>query len=110
MPKLTKYGYIILGEGYKPPQHNAAINSPSFSSTIICADSVETAIIVAKKMVKDGIEVIELCGEFGQNGAFQIINAINCKIPVGYVSFNGYEHDKLTDFLGNDQSDDVTNQ
>ncbi|MGL1922223.1 MAG: DUF6506 family protein [Hyphomicrobiales bacterium] len=110
MPKLTKYGYIILGEGYIPPIHNATIESKQFSSTVICAETIESAAIVAKKMVKDGIEVIELCGEFGQTGAFQIINAINCKVPVGYVSFSGYEHDKLTDFLSKDESDDVTNQ
>ena len=99
MTQLTKYGYIILGNGYAPAQHNANINSPQFSSTIICVDTIKAAIKVAKKMVADGIQVIELCGGFGQSGAFEIINAINCKVPVGCVSFSGYEHDKLTDFL-----------
>lgn len=102
MPKLTRYGYIILGEGYEADKHQAAISSAQFSSTIICVQSVSQAVIAAKKMVQDNIEVIELCGEFGQSGAFQIINAIDCKVPVGYVSFAGYEHDKLTDFLGQD--------
>ena len=102
MAKLTKYGYIILGEGYQAAQHRATINSPQFSSNIICAETIKDAIIIAKQMVQDGIEVIELCGEFGQSGAFQIVNAIDCKVPVGYVSFAGYEHDKLTDFLSGD--------
>lgn len=102
MPKLTRYGYIILGEGYESDKHQAAINSTQFSSTIICVETIGQAIIVAKQMVEDDIEVIELCGEFGQSGAFQIVNAIDCKVPVGYVSFPGYEHDKLTDFLGRD--------
>lgn len=102
MTKLTKYGYIILGDGYQAAQHRATISSPQFSSHIICAETVKEAIIIAKQMVQDGIEVIELCGEFGQSGAFQIVNAINCKVPVGYVSFAGYEHDKLTDFLSDD--------
>ncbi len=103
MPKLTKYGYIILGDGYQPNKHHAVIASNELSSRIICVQSLEEAIIVAKQMVKDGIEVIELCGEFGQSGAFQIVNAINCQIPVGYVSFAGYEHDKLTNFLGGER-------
>lgn len=102
MPKLTRYGYIILGDAYEAEKHQAIIKSSKFSSTIICAQTIRQAIIIAKQMVKDGIEVIELCGEFGQSGAFQIINAIDCKVPVGYVSFVGYEHDKLTDFLSRD--------
>lgn len=102
MTKLTKYGYIILGDGYQAEQHHATISSSQFSSSIICAETLKHAITIAKKMVQDGIEVIELCGEFGQSGAYQIVNAINCKVPVGYVSFVGYEHDKLTDFLSSD--------
>lgn len=102
MTKLTRYGYIILGDGYDSAKHHANIVSPQFSSTIICAQSIKQAIGIAKQMVKDGVEVIELCGEFGQSGAFQIVNAIDCKVPVGYVSFAGYEHDKLTDFLSRD--------
>ncbi|NRA88464.1 MAG: hypothetical protein HRU28_13980 [Rhizobiales bacterium] len=100
MPKLKNYGYIILGDAYIAEQHKATIKSDSFKSTIICTETVADAINVAKQMVADGVEVIELCGEFGQSGAFQIVNAINCKVPVGYVSFVGYEHEKLIDFLG----------
>lgn len=99
MTQLSRYGYIILGNAYQAEKHHASINSPKFSSTIICTETIAQAIIIAKQMVVDGIEVIELCGNFGQSGAFQIVNAIDCKIPVGYVSFVGYEHDKLTDFL-----------
>ncbi|PCI87819.1 MAG: hypothetical protein COB24_05210 [Hyphomicrobiales bacterium] len=102
MPKLTKYGYIILGDGYQAEQHRVTISSAHFSSSIICGKTIRDAILIAKQMVLDGIEVIELCGEFGQSGAFQIVNAINCKVPVGYVSFVSYEHDKLTDFLSRD--------
>lgn len=102
MAQLKKYGFINLGTAYVPATHQAVIASTEFSSTIICVSTMVEAIEVAKKMVADGIEVIELCGEFGQSGAFQIINAIDCKIPVGYVSFAGYEHDKLTDFLGSE--------
>lgn len=99
MTQLTRYGFIILGNAYRPAHHQAVINSPEFSSTVICVSTMDEAIITAKTMVQNDIQVIELCGEFGQSGAFQIINAINCKVPVGYVSFVGYEHDKLTDFL-----------
>lgn len=102
MTILTRYGFINLGNGYLPAKHNAVIDSPDFSSRIICVSTIDEAIIVAEQMVQDGIQVIELCGEFGQSGAFQIVNAIDCKIPVGYVSFVGYEHDKLTDFLSRD--------
>lgn len=99
MTKLTNYGFIILGNSYIPQTHKAIIESKDFKSTVICADNLDQAIIVAKEMVHTGIQVIELCGGFGQSGALKIINEINCKIPVGYVTFPGYEHDKLTDFL-----------
>lgn len=106
MTQLTKYGYIILGDGYLPQQHNANIKSPQFSSTIICVDTIKAAINVAKEMVADGVQVIELCGGFGQSGTFEIVNAIDCKVPVGSVSFSGYEHDKLTDFLSQSSASD----
>ncbi len=99
MAELKNYGYIILGNDYDAKQHHAKISSPNFNSTVICTETVSQAIDIAQQMVNDGIEVIELCGGFGQSGAFQIVNAINCKVPVGFVSFAGYEHDKLTDFL-----------
>lgn len=102
MTKLTKYGFINLGAAYQPTAHRAVIASSEFSSTIICVSNIDEAVDIAKQMVIDGIEIIELCGEFGQSGAFQIVNAINCKVPVGYVSFAGYEHEKLTDFLSRD--------
>jgi len=51
------------------------------------------------KKIEDGVELIELCGGFEEDDVQKIIVAIDGKIPVGSVKFNGDELEKLEKFL-----------
>ena len=43
--------------------------------------------VAAKKLVDDGAELIELCGAFGPIWTAKVIEAIDAKVPVGFVGY-----------------------
>lgn len=93
--KITKYGFILKGPGYKQDVHTSQIENPLFSSRVVCVSSVEEGCEAAQKMVDEGVQLIELCGGFGEDASERIINSIKGKVPVGYVTFSENEMNKL---------------
>jgi len=59
----------------------------------VSAKNYEEAGKLAKKLIDEGIEVIELCGGFGHKGVAKIVEAVEGKIPVGAIRFDN--HPKL---------------
>ena len=53
---------------------------------IIGVANIEEACTVAKKLYKEWIDCIELCGAFGETGAKIIMEATENKLPIGYVT------------------------
>jgi len=49
--------------------------------------SVSDAPAVARQLVVDGVELIELCGGFGGAGLAAIVSAVKNRVPVGAVFF-----------------------
>jgi hypothetical protein len=43
---------------------------------------------VCKKLAKEELFAIELCGGFGHLGTAKIVNAVEGKVPVGVVRFD----------------------
>lgn len=78
-----KFAFIIMGE-FNSKSDIAFIHDKTAS--IIGVSSVEEAQKIAKKLLKEGIDCIELCGAFGEKGAEEIIKATENKIPIGYVT------------------------
>ncbi|MHB8061724.1 MAG: DUF6506 family protein [Ruminiclostridium sp.] len=59
-------------------------------------DSYERAAEEAKKLVDEGIVLLELCGGFGDRGVAMIKDAVGGAIPVGVIRFDhhpGYNHE-----------------
>lgn len=79
-----KFAYIIMGK-FEHNKDKSSIGNRDFAE-IIGVSNLADAIEVAKELVKNGIDCIELCGAFGENGARKIIEAINNKVPVGFVT------------------------
>ena len=50
---------------------------------------------VAKTMVAEGIQLIELCGGFSPVWAGKIIEAINYQVPVGVVAYGPESIDSM---------------
>jgi hypothetical protein len=99
MAELKKYGFIVQGSGYVVGKDSAVIDSGFFHTTIMAVANVDDAIFAAKELVKNGIEVIELCGGFTENDSENIVKSINGAVPIGNVVFSNIENEKLKSFL-----------
>ena len=97
--KLNKYGFIIKAPGYSYGEQQSELNSSKFSSTIVTVGSIEEAIQAAHDFVEAGVQLIELCGGFGKEAAQEIVNSLDCEIPVGFVGYTDSENTKLAKIL-----------
>jgi predicted polyphosphate/ATP-dependent NAD kinase len=57
--------------------------------SLVCAgvSSVADAPAVARQLVAEGVELIELCGGFGGTGLGLVTSAVKNRVPVGAVFF-----------------------
>ena len=57
--------------------------------SLICigVSSVAEAPALARQLVVDGVELIELCGGFGGAGLAAVVSAVQGRVPVGAVFF-----------------------
>ena len=78
-----KFAFLIIGNfNYKIDK--ATIHEGM--AQIVGVANIEEACTVAKKLQKEGIGCIELCGAFGEVGAKAIIEATENKLPIGYIT------------------------
>jgi predicted polyphosphate/ATP-dependent NAD kinase len=57
------------------------------SLTCVGVSSVSDAPGLARQLVEDGAELIELCGGFGGAGLSAVVSAVQGRVPVGAVFF-----------------------
>lgn len=98
MPKITKYAFILKAEGYNHENDRRTLETDGFNTKIVAVSSVDEACTVARKLVEEGVEIIELCGGFTVSNSEEIIEAINGSVPVGLVGFADKEADKLVKY------------
>lgn len=85
-----KFVYMIMGP-FDSKLDRKAIGKNS-NAEIIGVKNLEEAKEISKSLI--GIaDVIELCGAFGKEGAREIIDATNGKIPVGFVTHFDFQND-----------------
>lgn len=77
-----RFADILVGE-FIPHQDWAGIHDNT--AQIVGVSNLEAACFAAQKLYANGVDCIELCGAFGENGAKAIIKATDNQIPVGYV-------------------------
>jgi predicted polyphosphate/ATP-dependent NAD kinase len=92
---LRKFGFLVTGSGLNPQEHVVVMKSLAFEMTAIGVESPDQGIEVAKQMVEDGVELIELCGGFGPVWTAKILEAINGAVPVGSVGYGPEAIDQL---------------
>jgi 2-keto-3-deoxy-6-phosphogluconate aldolase len=54
-------------------------------TSIVGVKSMDEACETAKKLAEEGIDAIEVCGAFKEEGTRKLIEATGGKIPIGYV-------------------------
>ena len=83
---LTDFAFIVFGLDYDPDSHSKIVESDTLRTRVVGVDSLEKAEAVAKELISDGVQLIELCGWFGPKGAARIIEAVGDTVPVGFVT------------------------
>lgn len=79
---LTKFGFIVTGDRFQQLQ-----GTPRFFMKVVGVAHASEGVAVAKAMVAEGIQLIELCGGFSPVWAGKIIEAIDYAVPVGVVAY-----------------------
>jgi 2-keto-3-deoxy-6-phosphogluconate aldolase len=92
---LTRFGFIVTGNGYDPAEHVTRLESPRIITIIVGVTRPEQAIAVARTMVADGVQLIELCGGFGPIWTARVIAAIDGAVPVGAVAYGPESIDQM---------------
>jgi len=78
---LSKFGFIVTGDNFVQWQ-----GTGKFQMKVVGVKTASEGVAVAKEMVAEGIQLIELCGGFSPVWAGKIIEAIEYKVPVGVVA------------------------
>jgi len=79
---LSKFGFIVTGDDFVQYQ-----GTEKFSMKVVGVSDASQGVAVAKEMVAEGIQLIELCGGFGPVWTGKIIEAIDHAVPVGSVGY-----------------------
>ena len=78
-----KFAFLIMGN-FDMTMDRATIHGGTAQR--IGVSDMQEAAAAAKQLCEEGIDCIELCGAFGAEGAKQIIEITENRIPVGYVT------------------------
>ena len=84
---LTHWGFIYTAAGSSPEGTITRQDTGACRTVLVGIPGPEYVIGVAKRLVHDGIQLIELCGGFGPIWAGKVIEAIDGAVPVGTVAY-----------------------
>lgn len=84
---LSKFGFIVTGAQLDPTRHRTVMQSPSFEMITLGVSSPEQGAAAAQQLVREGVQLIELCGGFGPRWTAQVQQAIAHSVPVGSVGY-----------------------
>lgn len=99
--KFNNFAYIFLGPELDPKKHRSVITTEKLTFTTIGIDfhHKEQVIEVAKEVIANGAQMIELCGGFGPLWIAKVSEAIKNKVPVGSVAYGPEARKPLLDLL-----------
>lgn len=104
--KFNNFAYIFLGPGLDPTSNRTEIKTQNFQFTAVGIDfnHKDQVIKVAKELVAQGAQMIELCGGFGPLWIAKVSEAIDNKVPVGSVAYGPEARKPLLDLLSNEKN------
>ncbi len=79
---LERFGFIVVGDSFEQE-----LGTDSFSMKVVGIRNPKESLEVARKMVADGIQIIELCGAFGPVWTSRILEATDNAVPIGAVTY-----------------------
>ena len=85
-----KAAFIFLAPNVDPTKHRSTVVTPDVELTAVAVCDYVEAEKVARTLVAEGVQAIELCGGFGNAGTARIVEAVAGKAAVGAVRFDGH--------------------
>lgn len=79
---VRRYLYIFKAPGFKGEK--AVLDSNVFRAEVLAVASIEEGVEIVSEYIGE-VDLIELCGSFGKNGAEAISKAVKGTIPVAYI-------------------------
>ncbi len=84
-----KVTFMYVTKNGNPEKHSMVVPSPEhIEMNIVAVQDIKQAGEVAKKLVAEGTNIIELCGGFGHLGVAKIVKAVQGKAKIGVVRFD----------------------
>lgn len=101
---LHKWAYIYLSPGFSPEENTITTGNQHciFIAVGIDFNDKERVIPIAKQLVKEGVQMIELCGGFGPIWIAKVSEAIDNAVPVGSVAYGSEARQPMLDLLAPD--------
>ena len=100
MSEVIKGAFIFIVPDADSTKHRAKVATPTLELSVVGVKDFDDAADVAKGLVTEGAQLIELCAGFGPIGTARVIEAVGGKIPVGSVSYCVESAGKFLALLG----------
>lgn len=99
--KFKAFAFIFLTPGFSPENNTLFTekNGYRFKAVGIDMNQKDQVIDIAKKLAKEGYQMIELCGGFGPEWIHNVSIALEDKIPVGGVFYGPQFRQPLVDMF-----------
>ena len=97
--KFNHFAIIFTSPGADPTMHRATIQIGEITYATVGVDSLhkEQVVEVAKALVAEGAQILELCGGFGPIWMTRVIEAVKGAVPVGGVFYGPEARKPLVD-------------
>jgi hypothetical protein len=86
---MAGIAFIVLADQSDPAEHRTVLQTPVYDLTVVAVPDYQAAVQVAKELFSEGIEIIELCGGFGNLGTAEVAQVVP-KAHLGVVRFDGH--------------------
>jgi hypothetical protein len=97
---MEKWAFIYTsGDGDAAPV-DARTGSQACALLTVGVPSTDVADEVVEGLLDQGVELIELCGAFGPAEAARVIEQVDGRVPVGYVTYPASEAPGLHALFG----------
>ncbi|MFD5393187.1 DUF6506 family protein [Streptomyces sp. NPDC127097] len=84
---LTHWGFIYTAAGSAAGGDFNVVDTGTCRTVLVGVEKPDQGLDAARRLVDEGVQLIELCGGFGPVWAGRIIEAIDGAVPVGTVGY-----------------------
>ena len=92
---LVHWGFIYTAPGARPDRDTTVVETDACRTVLVGVAEPADAIEVARRLVDEGAQLVELCGAFGPQWTARVIEAVSGRVPVGAVTYAADAADAL---------------